>query len=52
MSTLTQRAHLGPATPLAGIAMALTAFAMFTGMDTAIKLLAGRYHVLQVMWRN
>jgi drug/metabolite transporter (DMT)-like permease len=52
MSTVTQRAHLDPATPLAGILMALTAFAMFTGMDTAIKLLAGRYHVLQVMWLN
>ncbi len=52
MSALTQRAHLGPATPVAGIVMALTAFAMFTGMDTAIKLLAGRYHVLQVMFLN
>ena len=52
MTTLTHRAHLGPATPVAGIVMALTAFAMFTGMDTAIKLLAGRYHVLQVMWFN
>ena len=52
MSALTQRAHLAPATPVAGILMAMIAFAMFTGMDTAIKLLAGRYHVLQVMWLN
>jgi drug/metabolite transporter (DMT)-like permease len=52
MSTLIHRTHLGPATPAAGIVMALTAFAMFTGMDTAIKSLGGRYHVLQVMWFN
>jgi EamA-like transporter family len=52
MSALTQRAHLAPATPVAGILMAMFAFAMFTGMDAAIKLLAGRYHVLQVMWLN
>ena len=32
--------------------MALCAYAMFTGMDTCIKLLGGRYHVLQVMFLN
>ena len=52
MPTLTHRTHLGPVAPAAGIVMALTAFAMFTGMDTAIKFLGGRYHVLQVMWFN
>ena len=52
MTTATQRAELGPATPMAGIAMALCAFAMFTAMDTCIKLLGGRYHVLQVMFFN
>jgi drug/metabolite transporter (DMT)-like permease len=52
MTTATQRAELGPATPMAGIAMALCAFAMFTAMDTCIKLLGGRYHVLQVMFLN
>jgi drug/metabolite transporter (DMT)-like permease len=52
MTVLAQRTHLGAATPAAGIVMAMTAFAMFTAMDTAIKLLAGRYHVLQVIWLN
>src|SRR5215203_5627869 len=52
MTVLSQRTHLGTAAPVAGIVMAMTAFAMFTGMDTAIKLLAWRYHVLQVMWLN
>jgi drug/metabolite transporter (DMT)-like permease len=32
--------------------MALCAYAMFTAMDTCIKLLGGRYHVLQVMFLN
>jgi hypothetical protein len=44
MTIATQRAELSPATPLAGIGMALCAFAMFTAMDTGIKLLGGRYH--------
>lgn len=52
MTIATQRAESGPATAVAGIAMALCAFAMFTGMDSGIKLLAGRYHVLQVMFLN
>jgi drug/metabolite transporter (DMT)-like permease len=52
MTIATQRAHIGEAAPVAGILMALTAFAMFTGMDAAIKVLAGRYHVLQVMFFN
>jgi drug/metabolite transporter (DMT)-like permease len=38
--------------PIRGIALALLAFALFTVMDTAVKLLGGRYHVLQVMWFN
>ncbi|MGE3291160.1 MAG: DMT family transporter [Geminicoccaceae bacterium] len=52
MTTASQRAELGPATPMAGIGMALCAYAMFTAMDTCIKLLGGRYHVLQVMFLN
>lgn len=32
-----------------GILLALTSFAMFTGMDTAVKLLSGPWHVLQIM---
>jgi drug/metabolite transporter (DMT)-like permease len=32
-----------------GILLALTSFAMFTGMDTVVKLLSGHWHVLQVM---
>ena len=52
MTIAIDRARIGPAMPVAGILMALAAFAMFTGMDTAIKLLAGRYHVLQVMFFN
>lgn len=38
--------------PVVGIGMSLLAFALFTFMDTAIKLLGGRYHVLQVLWLN
>jgi drug/metabolite transporter (DMT)-like permease len=38
--------------PVVGILLALLAFALFTAMDTAIKLLGGRYHVIQVMWLN
>ena len=52
MTTATQRAELDPATPMAGIGMALCAFAMFTAMGTCSKLLGGRYHVLQVMFLN
>ena len=52
MTTASQRAELGPAMPMAGIGMALCAYAMFTAMDTCIKLLGGRYHVLQVMFLN
>ncbi|WP_051329463.1 DMT family transporter [Geminicoccus roseus] len=32
-----------------GILLALASFAMFTGMDTVVKLLSGQWHVLQVM---
>lgn len=38
--------------PAAGILLALAAFALFTGMDVAIKLLGGRYHLLQVLFLN
>jgi drug/metabolite transporter (DMT)-like permease len=39
-------------TPMLGIAMSLASFAMFTGMDTAVKVLGGHYHVLQVAFLN
>jgi len=32
-----------------GIMLALASFAMFTAMDTVVKLLSGRFHVLEVM---
>lgn len=35
---------------LRGILLALLAFAMFTGMDCAVKALSSRYHVFQVVW--
>jgi drug/metabolite transporter (DMT)-like permease len=42
----------GVVSPLHGVMLALAAFALFTGMDTSIKLLGGRYHVLQVIFVN
>lgn len=35
-----------------GILLSLTAYALFTAMDTLIKILGGRYHVFQVMFLN
>ena len=52
MTIAVQGADLAPATPARGILMALTAFALFTGMDTAIKVLGGHYHVVQVAFFN
>lgn len=40
------------ATTTAAIGMALAAYAMFSGMDSAVKLLGGRYDVLQVVYLN
>lgn len=52
MSIARQEAHLAPATPALGVLLALAAFAMFSAMDTGVKLLGARYHVLQVAWFN
>ena len=52
MRTAAPRAGMSAATPAIGIAMALGAFAMFSAMDTAVKLLGGRYHVVQVAYLN
>lgn len=52
MKGVVPQAGLAVPTPMAGIAMALTAFAMFTFMDTAIKLMGGRIHVLQIALFN
>jgi drug/metabolite transporter (DMT)-like permease len=38
--------------PLTGVLLTLAAFAMFTGMDTVVKLLGGRYPVVQVLFMN
>jgi drug/metabolite transporter (DMT)-like permease len=35
-----------------GIAFALAAFALFTGMDTVVKLLSERWHTFQVLFFN
>lgn len=45
-------AAAGTGSPLHGVLLALGAFALFTGMDVCIKLLGGRYHVLQVIFLN
>lgn len=52
MTSAVQPVHLAPATPVVGIALALLSFAMFTGMDTTIKVLGGQYHVVQVVALN
>lgn len=52
MTSAVQPLNLAPATPVLGIASALLAFAMFTGMDTAIKVLGGQYHVVQLVGLN
>ena len=52
MTSAAQPLNLAPATPVLGIASALLAFAMFTGMDTAIKVLGGQYHVVQLVGLN
>jgi drug/metabolite transporter (DMT)-like permease len=36
--------------PVRGILLASTAFALFTLMDCAVKVLGGRYHPLQIVW--
>lgn len=46
------RARLASASAAAGILMALAAFAMFSFMDTVVKLLGTRYHVAQVIFVN
>jgi drug/metabolite transporter (DMT)-like permease len=38
--------------PSVGIGLALLAFALFTFMDTVVKLLGGRYHVVQILFFN
>jgi drug/metabolite transporter (DMT)-like permease len=52
MTIALQRAHAAPASPAAGILMALTSFAMFTAMDSGVKLLGERFHVVQVAFFN
>lgn len=52
MSEAAPATALAPASPATGILLALAAFALFTVMDVAIKLLGGRYHVLQVLFAN
>ncbi|MEK0083492.1 DMT family transporter [Benzoatithermus flavus] len=52
MITVRHEAGLAPDTPALGILLALASFAMFTLMDTGVKLLGGHYHVLQVTWLN
>jgi drug/metabolite transporter (DMT)-like permease len=50
----TAGSQASPSTPsvASGILLALLAFACFTAMDTVVKLLGGRYHVLQVLYLN
>jgi drug/metabolite transporter (DMT)-like permease len=52
MTVALQRAELAPAMPAAAILMALASFAMFTAMDTVIKVLGGHHHVVQVVFLN
>ena len=52
MKIAIRRADLAPATPTKGILLALAVFALFTDMDTAIKVLGGQYHVVQVAYLN
>jgi drug/metabolite transporter (DMT)-like permease len=52
MSIVLQRADPVPGSSAAGIVAALVSFAMFTAMDTGVKLLGEHYHVLQVAFFN
>jgi drug/metabolite transporter (DMT)-like permease len=38
--------------PAVGIGLAMLAFALFTFMDTVVKLLGSRYHVVQIIFFN
>jgi drug/metabolite transporter (DMT)-like permease len=52
MMSARQAAPSAAATPMVGVLLALAAFAMFSFMDTGVKLLGGRWHVLQVACLN